>query len=110
MISVTYYRDLNRLVMEGHANAGEKGQDPVCAAASMLAYTLAANVEELTETGKVRDPLISMKEGDTVIACNPLRRYRTVVTSVFDSVILGFQVLAMKYPKNISFKIFRGRG
>lgn len=105
MIDITYYRSINRLVMEGHAGAGAVGQDLVCSAASMLAYTLAANVEQLVDTGKAREPVISMKEGDTVITCNALRRYRSVVTLVFDSVCLGFEVLALKYPENIAFKI-----
>ena len=44
MILVTYYRSYNRLTVEGHAHSGEPGKDLVCASASILAYTLAANV------------------------------------------------------------------
>lgn len=105
MIEITYYRKINRLVMVGHANAGAVGKDLVCSAASILAYTLAANVETLVEEGKAREPVISMKEGDTVITCNARRRYRDVVTLVFDSIVVGLDLLAHKYPENISFEI-----
>ena len=105
MIEVTYYRNINRLVMVGHAGAGAVGEDIVCSAASMLAYTLAANVERLVECGQAREPVISMREGDTVITCNAVRRYRDLVTVVFDSVVMGLDMLAIKYPENISFEI-----
>lgn len=105
MIEITYYRKINRLVMAGHANSAEIGKDLVCSAASILAYTLAANVESLVEEGKAREPVISMKDGETVITCNAVRRYRDVVTLVFDSVIVGLDLLAHKYPKNIAFEI-----
>lgn len=105
MIEITYYRKINRLSMEGHANAGEMGKDLVCSAASILAYTLAANVESLVEEGKAREPVIVMKDGETVITCNAVRRYRDVVTLVFDSVIVGLDLLAHKYPQNIAFEI-----
>ena len=105
MIEVTYYRNINRLVMVGHAGAGAIGEDLVCAAASMIAYTLVANVDRLVECGQAREPVISMKEGDTVITCNAVRRYRDVVTLVFDSVLMGLELLAMKHPQNISFEI-----
>lgn len=108
MIKAIYYRKINRLVMEGHAGAGAVGEDLVCAAASMIAYTLAANVDRLVECGQAREPVISIKEGDTVITCNAVRRYRDVVTLVFDSVLMGLGLLAAKHPQNISFEIRQG--
>ena len=43
MIDVTYDRKRLILKVKGHAHSGEAGHDLVCAAASILVYTLAAN-------------------------------------------------------------------
>ena len=49
MIQVTYYKSYNRVTVEGHALSGAPGHDLVCAGASTLAYTLAANVVHIME-------------------------------------------------------------
>lgn len=107
MIQVRYHKEYNRLTMEGHACSGEKGHDLVCSAASTLAYTLAANVGRLQESGLVRDADISLTEGKAEIGCNPVHRYRAVTQLVFDTVCTGFSLLASDYPENITFEIFQ---
>ena len=108
MIKVTYHRDINCVTMEGHAQSGEVGHDLVCASASILAYTLAAFVENLKEARQVYNPTVSLKEGDALISCNPPNKYRGSVTLVFDSICGGFELLARDYPDNISYEI-RGK-
>ena len=47
MISVTYCRNDNEVVVEGHANSGEKGHDLICASVSILCdphFTLKSSV------------------------------------------------------------------
>ena len=44
MIQVIYYRQYNRVTVEGHAGSGPDGHDLVCSAVSALALTLAGNV------------------------------------------------------------------
>ena len=105
MIQVTYYRKYNRLTVTGHAGAAEPGHDLVCASASMLAYTLAANVANMADNGQVRQPIIQTKEGDTEISCNPRHNLKASVTLVFDSVCVGFELLAHDYPQYISYEI-----
>ena len=105
MTQVIYYRKYHRLTMTGHAGAGEQGHDLVCASASMLAYTLAVNVTNMASQGNVRQPITKLNEGDTEISCNPKSNLRHIVTLVFDSVCLGFELLAHDYPENISFEI-----
>ena len=105
MIQAVYYRKYNRLTVEGHAKSGEPGHDLVCASASMLAYTLSANIANMADHGQVRVPILKLNPGNAEVSCNPVRRYRSTVTLVFDAVCTGFELLAHSYPENISYQI-----
>ena len=105
MIQVVYHRNFHRLSITGHAGAAEPGYDLVCASASIMAYTLAANVANMADNGQVREPVMKMNEGDTEISCNPRHNLKASVTLVFDSVCVGFELLAHDYPQYISYKI-----
>ena len=105
MIQVTYHRRYHRLTVEGHAQSGEPGHDLVCAAASALAYTMAANVANMADNGQVREPIMKLNPGEAEVGCNPATRYKATVGLVFDSVCLGFELLAMNYPDYISYEI-----
>ena len=105
MIQVTYYRKYNRLTVTGHAGSAEKGHDLVCASASMLAYTLAANVANMADCGQVREPIMKMYEGDTEISCNPRHNLKASVTLVFDSICAGFDLLSHYYPNFVKYEI-----
>lgn len=105
MIQVVYHRNFHRLTITGHAGAAEPGKDLVCASASILAYTLAANVANMADNGQVREPIIRNNEGDTEISCNPRHNLKASVTLVFDSVCVGFELLAHDYPEYVSYKI-----
>lgn len=105
MIQATYYRRYNRLTVTGHAKSAEPGHDLVCCAASTLAYTLAANVANMADNGQVREPILKTREGDAEISCNPRHNLKNSVTLVFDSVCIGFELLANQYPEYISYEI-----
>lgn len=105
MIQVTYHRSYHRLTVEGHAQSGEPGHDLVCAAASSLAYTLAGNVANMADHGQVREPVMTMNPGAAEVGCNPATRYKATVTLVFDTVCVGFQLLAAHYPEYIAYEI-----
>ena len=105
MIEVVYYRRYNRVTVKGHAKSAEPGHDLVCASASMLAYTLAANVAKMAEGGQVRMPIMHLQEGDTEISCSPRHNLKATVTLIFDSLCVGFEMLASRYPEYITYKI-----
>ena len=105
MIQVIYHRNYNRLTVTGHAGSAEPGHDLVCAAASTLAYTLAANVANMADARQVRGPIIKMDAGDTEISCNPRHNLKATVTLVFDSICVGFSMLAHDHPEYISYTI-----
>lgn len=107
MIHVTYYRQHNRVTVEGHAGSGPKGHDLVCSAVSALALTLAGNVSHMQAQDAVHGVIIELKEGNAEIQCTPCRRYKDSVAQVYRAICVGFELLATKYPDNILY-IVRG--
>ena len=105
MIQVTYYRQYNRVTVEGHAGSGPEGHDLVCSAVSALALTLAGNVSYMAAQEAVYEPIIKLEEGNAEIQCTPYRRYKDSVAQVFRAICVGFELLATKYPENISYEV-----
>ena len=105
MILVTYYRSYNRLTVEGHAHSGEPGKDLVCASASILAYTLAANVGNLADLGHVRIESMVLSPGKAEIAIKPRSGVSAIVGRIFESICVGFELLARDYPQYIRYEI-----
>ena len=105
MIEVTYYRQYNRVTVEGHAGAGPEGHDLVCAAVSALALTMAGNVSYMEAQEAVHGVIIKLDEGNAEIQCTPYRRYKDSVAQIFRSICVGFELLATKYPSNISYEV-----
>ena len=105
MINVVYYRKYNRVTIEGHANSGDPGHDLVCAGVSALAYTLAANVGNLEANGIVRRPTVVLENGKAEIAAKAKPRHKATAALIFQSVCVGFEVLATNYPEYVSYEI-----
>ena len=105
MIKVIYHRKYHRLTIEGHACSGEPGHDLVCASASILAYTLAASVANMSAAKQVRDARIELKEGAGEISCKAVRRFDAPVMLIFDTLCAGYELLANNYPDNISYEV-----
>ena len=105
MIQVTYYKAYNRVTIEGHALSGVPGHDLVCAGASTLAYTLAANVVNLQEKAYVMDAKASLEPGKAEISCRPKSKYIAIVGIIFKAVCIGFELLARDNPEYISYEI-----
>lgn len=105
MINVTYNRKYNRVTVEGHAGSGPEGHDLVCASVSALALTLAGNVSYMEAQEAVWDVTTKLEEGNAEIQCTPYRRYRDSVEQIFRSICVGFELLATKYPANISYEV-----
>ena len=105
MIHVTYYRLFNRVTVEGHAGSGPEGHDLVCAAVSALALTLAGNVAHMQAQDAVRDVITKLDEGNAEIQCTPYRRYKDSARQILSAICVGFELLATKYPENISYDV-----
>lgn len=104
MITVTHKNQYS-VTIEGHAYSGEPGHDLVCAAASILAYTLADNVQAAEANGWLRDMTVKLNEGKAEIVCVPIDDCRGVVGLIFLSICAGFRLLAESHPENIQYKV-----
>ena len=93
MVEVCYHREYFRVVVDGHAGAGEYGYDLVCAAVSALCLTLAENMKRLQAQGVVRDVVADMKDGHAELSCVPVRKYKNVIEVVFGTVMTGFDAI-----------------
>ena len=105
MIEVCYHRRYNRVTITGHAGSGPEGHDLVCAAVSALALTLAGNVAYMEAQGAVRNVTTNLGEGNAEIQCSPVRKYKDSAEQIFRSICVGFELLATKYPGNISYEV-----
>ena len=105
MIQVIYYRRYNRVTVEGHAGSGPEGHDLGCSAVSALALTLAGNVAYMKTQDAVYGEILKLEEGNAEIQCTPYRRYRDSVEQIFRAICVGFELLATKYPENISYDV-----
>ena len=105
MIQVTYNRRSHKITAKGHANSAEKGVDLVCASASVLLYTVAANALDLKEKGYARHVTTKIKEGDSEIVCVPKCQYKAATDLLISAVCVGFELLAKQYPENVSYEL-----
>ena len=105
MIHVVYHRLYNRVTVEGHAGSGPEGHDLVCASVSALALTLAGTVSYMEAQEAVHGVTIKLEEGSAEIQCTPYRRYKDSAQQIFRAICVGFELLATKYPQNISYEV-----
>jgi len=98
MIRARYGRRGLFLDLRGHAQAGPKGKDPVCAAASTLAFTAAAALQE----GERFYPRIVIRPGGMRISCEPAEGSRRACRRLLDTIWIGFELLARDYPDCVS--------
>ena len=90
-----------RLEMEGHAGAGIRGQDPVCAALSMLGMTLERRATELAEHCY---PAVSRAPGRFQVRCSPEEDFAGQCRECFETVAAGLALLAEERPEHVSFR------
>ena len=84
MTRIEYSPAARRLRLTGHAGAGERGSDPVCAALSVLVYALLdAGAEGRVERGEAE---LLLPDRDVDVA------------------LCGFRLLAENFPQNVEFK------
>ena len=93
------------MTIEGHADAAPKGEDLICASATMLAYTVAQAVQFMQDTNKLKKkPKIGIKDGKSVIIATPKEDAYAEVLYIFWVAQCGFDVLAHNYPNNVKLE------
>ena len=109
MVQVRFYINKGQLCLkvEGHANAGPKGEDVVCAGASVLAATLADTVTLMRAHGELeKDPYIKMDTGHAVIKARPTENGKGKLLLAFGMIATGMSAIARNYPRFITLQLF----
>ena len=109
MIQARFYQKPSKgsihMTLKGHAGAAPKGEDLVCASATMLAYTVAQAVKFLDEQGMLKKkPKISLKEGSATIIATPTEDGYAPVLHTFWVAQCGIHVLQHNYPQNVQLE------
>lgn len=93
--------------LSGHAQQAEKGQDIVCAAASILAYTVAQAIQFMYEQGDLqKKPHIKLAEGDTIIVAKPKPGSYAEALHTFFVAQVGYHLLSHNYPQYVTLSSF----
>ena len=93
------------MTLKGHAQAAPKGEDLICASATMLAYTVAQALQFLNEQGMLkRKPKISLREGSATIIAIPTEEGYAPVLHTFWVAQCGIHVLQHNYPQNVKLE------
>lgn len=95
------------LKLTGHAQQAKKGEDIVCSAASILAYTVAQALQFMYEQGDLqKKPRIKLEEGDTIIVAKPKADSYAEALHTFFVAQVGYHLLAHNYPQYVSLSSF----
>ena len=93
--------------LTGHAGQAEHGKDIVCAAASILAYTLAQTLQfQYEEGGLKKKPHLKLEPGDTVIVAKPKPEHYEEALHTFFVAQVGYSLLAKTYSQYVELSSF----
>jgi uncharacterized protein YsxB (DUF464 family) len=111
MVRAAFYTDKSSgsitLRVSGHANAAAKGQDIVCASASILAYMVAQTMEYMYADGCLRKkPRIEFTDGEAAIVAKPKGECFAEALHAFFVAQVGYSLLARNYPQFVELKSF----
>ena len=109
MITAKFYQKPSHgsihMTLKGHAGAAPKGEDLVCASATMLAYTVAQAVQFLFEQDKLKKkPKIHIREGAATIIATPTEDAYAETLHTFWVAQCGIHVLCRNYPQCVTLE------
>lgn len=109
MITARFYQKPDKgsihMTLRGHSGSAPKGQDLICAAATMLAYTAGQAVQFLYEQDKLKcKPKVSIREGCAVVIATPKEDAVAETLHTFWVVQAGIHVLAANYPQYVTLE------
>lgn len=99
------------LSIKGHAGAGPKGEDNVCASISILGYTFAKDIYDMKLDKRLKkEPIIELDDGNFYISARARADdFAAALHSLF-VIMKGFVLLENKYPEFVHIKRFDEAG
>ena len=107
MVKIHFWQDQEKgsihLKVSGHSNTAPKGQDLVCASATILVYTVAQAMQFMYEQGQLLEkPKMKIREGKAVVTAKPKEEFYAEALHTFWVAQCGAHVLACNYPGAVS--------
>lgn len=106
MIDVVFDPARWKLTVEGHAQSAEAGKDLVCAAATILIYTLSDSLEEAERRGYTLGVRENISSGSAMVQAAPRSgEYDSMktLTTIFETICRGFTLLAEQFPEYVDY-------
>lgn len=103
MTSIEFTPGSYELSVHGHTEYDEEGKDIVCAAISILTYTLAESLESSRFLAK--ELYKEIDKGDVKIKATPKKGREHQVSLIFWTVLNGLQLLVDAYPNHVKLEI-----
>lgn len=104
MINIEFNPNTFTLDIKGHAGHGEKGEDIVCSAISILFYTLAETLHSskhlLAEEIDFND-----EDGNGHISCVPKEEYEANISLIYWTILKGLEIVANHYEENVKLSV-----
>lgn len=97
-----------RLEVTGHAGYAEYDKDIVCSAVSILTYTVAQLVMEMSAGGKLsKAPTVKICEGDSLVEAECIKsiHYTCEVRRIMHFAKAGYSLLQNSYPDYVKLII-----
>ena len=89
------------LTAEGHAGAGEHGEDIVCAGISAIITALG---QYMLRYELVMRPALSLRGGESKIRGRPIPGWKTRTREAFRQACDGLMIMAESYPDHVSYE------
>lgn len=104
MLNITFKPKTLELEITGHAKYGNEGGDIVCAAISSLFYTL---YETLNQSAEMQEKAPKFKDeyGDGYLRSYPKKEYEGNIACIYRTILIGLELIAKNYTKNVAFKV-----
>ena len=104
MININFNPKTLELSVIGHAEHGKEGEDIVCSAISTLFYTLGEALNQ-SEMMLKSAPIFKDEKGKGYLRCIPKKEYRGNIALTYRTILIGMELVATNYPKNVTFKV-----
>ena len=105
MLFVDFAQEQGTLILcaDGHAETAPKGEDLVCAAASILVHTAEYGLRQMHKEGKMDGEICVNKEpGSAVLLCKPKPEFLKEARQMFGTILYGFYALHESYPNAVT--------
>lgn len=107
MVKIHFWQEKDKgtihMKVKGHAGTAPRGEDLVCASATMLVYTVAQALSFMHEQGQLEEkPHIKIREGKAVVVAKPKEDFLAETLHTFWVAQCGAHLLAKNYPEAVS--------